>query len=157
MKLISCNKETLMLKRKSLVPAVAAALIAAAPVCFAQTAAPSGTLGTFGANPGVGPAPITGAPITGGFNPAPGSVSGSSSIGGSTSPETPSGTLGTFGANPGVGPAPIVGSTPSITSPTISSSPSVTAPGVLGPAPTSPGVIGGPMGPCVPGSVANPC
>src|SRR5712664_944536 len=114
-----------MLKQQSVLFAVAAALIAAAPVCFAQT----GTMGTFGANPGVGPAPITG-----GFNSAPGSfgsaagtfgsppsvaipsvgsqntfgttpgfATGGSSIGGSMAP---SGTLGTFGANPGVGPAP---------------------------------------------------
>src|SRR5712664_4001293 len=140
-----------MLKQQSVLFAVAAALIAAAPVCFAQT----GTIGTFGANPGVGPAPITG-----GFNSAPGSIPG----GFNSAPGSFGSAGGTFGSPPSVaipsigsqntfGPAPIVGAPPSI-----SPGPSVTSPRVLGPAPTSPGVVGGgPMGFCVPGSIANPC
>jgi hypothetical protein len=33
----------------------------------------------------------------------------------------------------------------------------VTSPGTLGPAPTSPGVVGGGAVNCVPGSITNPC
>jgi hypothetical protein len=142
-------KETLMLKRKSILFAIAAALIAAAPACFAQAMAPYGTIGTFG------PAPSLAIPSVGSqssFGTTPEFGSGGSSIGGSTAPGTPYGTIGTFGATPGVGPAPITGSMPSI------SSPAGMSPRVLGAAPTSPGVIGGgPMGFCVPGSIANPC
>jgi hypothetical protein len=126
-----------MLNGKSISFAIAAALIAFAPASFAQTAAPYGSMGTFGAAPGIGAAPLSGTPPTVAI-PSVGSAIG-------TAP-------GTFGAAPGAGPAPITGSTPS------PSRPAGMSPDLLGVAPTSPGVIGGgPMGYCVPGSIGNPC
>src|SRR3954469_24675222 len=94
--LLFSRKGTLMLKRKSIAQAGAAALIAVAPACFAQTAAPagtpSGTIGTFGATPGAGPAPITG----GTFNSAPGAFASPPS---SALPSV--GSPNSFGTTPG--------------------------------------------------------
>ena len=132
-----------MSSRKSIALALAVALMAAAPACFAQSdEAPGVETGAPGTTDAT--APIAGATS----DPGPGVASAGSSNVNATKPESVTGSsMGTFSSTPD---API-GSAPA----TISSPASVTPPGVLGPVPASPPVGG--VGPCLSGSIPYPC
>lgn len=117
---------------------VATVLMAAAPLCFAQIQSTPNSMK---------PTPISPDPATGSFQrPGDTTLPGSATTPGlSTLP----GVNERDGASAGASGAPDTLRLPP---------PTATTPGVLGPAPSSPGVIGGGNRPgCVPGSLSNPC
>lgn len=133
---------------------VATALMAAAPLCFAQIQSTPNSMAPTPMSPGAAtpgtPGVTTGSPSipsTGNFQrPGDTTLPGSATTPGlSTLP----GVNERDGASAGATGAPDTLRLPP---------PTATTPGVLGPAPSSPGVIGGGNRPgCVPGSLSNPC
>jgi hypothetical protein len=133
---------------KYILSAIAAALLAAPLSSFAQ---PIGTIGTFGANPGVGPAPITG----GGFNPSPGYFgppnAGAPMFG---SPGAGSSVIGSVGSTmPG---SSSIGSVGSMPGPSTFQMPYPNS-GISSPGINSNGTIAHPLGPCIPGNMISSC